>query len=64
MAHGVLNSQSCFITRYWSLKLGDYGLNGVLAELAHDDILKFGAPTVDGMMTSRRKHFRGDTLQN
>jgi hypothetical protein len=51
MAHGALNSQSCFITRYWSLKLGDYGLSDVLAELAHKDLLKFDAPTVDGKPT-------------
>lgn len=63
MVHGALNSQSCFVTRYWTLKLGDYGLNGVLAELAHEDLIKFDAPTVDGMMASRRKHFYSNTLQ-
>jgi len=48
IAHGSLNTQSCFITHHWSLKLCDYGLNDVLTELAHQNIIKIDAPTVEG----------------
>jgi len=47
LAHGALNTQSCMISRYWSLKLSDYGLNDVLDELTLADVTTAHEPLVD-----------------
>ena len=49
MAHGQLNPNTCLITQYWSLKLSDFGLNQVMAELAAGSMLTVELPDcVDG----------------
>ena len=40
MAHGSLNTRSCLITNYWTLKLSDYGLNEVMNELATKEMIQ------------------------
>jgi hypothetical protein len=47
LTHGALNTQSCMISRYWSLKLSDYGLNDVLDELARKEVLQVDVQSVD-----------------
>ena len=48
IAHGQLNTDSCLISQYWSLKLSDYGLNQVLAELAQRGDLALTPPSANG----------------
>lgn len=37
--HGALNARSCLVTQYWSLKLGNFGLNDILDDLAARDMI-------------------------
>ena len=39
IAHGSMNTHTCLVTQYWSLKLSDYGLNDVLDEFASRDMI-------------------------
>ena len=48
LTHGALNTQSCMISRYWSLKLCDYGLNNVIDEMTLADVTTAHEPIVDG----------------
>jgi serine/threonine protein kinase len=41
------------ISRYWSLKLSDYGLNDVLDEMTRADVTTAHEPLVDGTVGAR-----------
>ena len=50
IAHGQLNTDTCLVSQYWSLKLTDFGLNAVLGELVHrGDLVVLVPPSVNGM---------------
>ena len=48
IAHGQLNSDTCLISQYWSLKLSDFGLNDVMYELAVRDEVHIALPDING----------------
>ena len=49
LVHGALTTRSCFVTKYWTIKLSDYGLNDVIDELIQNDmIIPVGERTIDG----------------
>jgi tRNA A-37 threonylcarbamoyl transferase component Bud32 len=49
LVHGALTTRSCFVTKYWTIKLSDFGLNDVIDELVHNDmIIAVGERTIDG----------------
>jgi serine/threonine protein kinase len=50
LTHGALNTQSCMISVYWSLKLSDYGLNTVLDDMVLTDALSVHDTSVDGKL--------------
>jgi len=49
LVHGALTTRSCFVTKYWTIKLSDYGLNDVIDELIQNEmIMPVGERTIDG----------------
>ena len=49
VAHGQLNTRTCLITQYWSLKLSDFGLNDVMSQLATDNEIEMLVPDANGI---------------
>jgi len=48
ICHGQLNLHACIVTPQWTVRLGNYGLNGVLGECAHVGLLKVPSHNLHG----------------